>query len=328
MSRYLVTGVAGFIANRVAAQLLDGGHEVVGIDCLNDAYDVRLKEWRLQQLLECQGFTFYREDIRDLEIMRKVFATHAQPEPFECVFNLAARAGVPQSVLNPWIYIETNTVGVVNLLELCREFGVNKFQLASTSSVYGKDSAIPFTETAAASRPLAPYPASKKAAEEMCYAYHYLHGIDITVNRYFTVYGPAGRPEMSLFRFTQWISEGRPVVIYGDGTQSRDFTYVDDIARGTILGQKKLGYEIINLGSDHPIVLMDAIHILEGLIGKKADFVFKPFQASDITATWANVSKARELLGWQSQQTIESGLEQLVKWYFDNRSWAKDIVTL
>ena len=242
MAQYLVTGTAGFIASKVAEFLLDAGHTVVGVDNMNDAYDVRLKEWRMARLKGREGFTPHVVDICDRPALERVFKEAGE---IEAVVNLAARAGVRQSVENPWVYVDTNTTGVLNLLELCRHHGVKKFQLASTSSLYGEHNEMPYSETADTNRALSPYAASKKGAEAMCYTYHYLYGIDVTVNRYFTVYGPAGRPDMSLFRFVQWIFEGKPLLIYGDGKQSRDFTYVDDIARGTIAGLKPVGYEII-----------------------------------------------------------------------------------
>jgi nucleoside-diphosphate-sugar epimerase len=247
--------------------------------------------------------------------------------PFDAVINLAARAGVRQSVENPWVYFETNTTGTLNLLELCREFEVRKFVLASTSSLYGKDNPMPYREDADTNHPLSPYAASKKAAETLCYTYHYLYGIDVTVFRYFTVYGPAGRPDMMPFRLVQWISEGRPVTVYGDGMQSRDFTFVEDIARGTIAGLKLLGYEMINLGSDTPVVLMDAIRLVEELAGRKAILEYKPRHPADVTATWAEIEKAEHFLDWRPQKTFEDGVRHLVSWYRDNRSWARDIET-
>jgi nucleoside-diphosphate-sugar epimerase len=322
MSCYLVTGAAGFIASRVVELLLDQGHRVVGVDNLNDAYDVRLKEWRLRQLEGRPGFTFHSGDICHRESLRPLFQTG-----LDAVVNLAARAGVRQSVENPWVYFETNVTGTLNLLELCREFGVNKFILASTSSLYGASNSQPFQEDANTDRPLSPYAASKKAAEVLCYTYHYLYGMDISVPRYFTVYGPAGRPDMSLFRFVQWISEGHPLVLYGDGTQSRDFTYVEDIARGTVAALRPVGFEVINLGSDRPAVLMDAIHMVEQEVGRKAKIHQQPRHPADVTATWADIGKARRLLQWQPETTLQQGIQRLVNWYMENRDWAKDIRT-
>jgi len=324
MSRYLLTGAAGFIASKVAEFLLGEGHTVLGLDNLNHAYDVRLKDWRLKQLTRRPGFEFHPIDICDRPALEALWD---QSDAFDAVINLAARAGVRYSVENPWVYFETNVTGTLNLLELCRMRGVKKFVLASTSSLYGAHNPLPYDEEADTSRPLSPYAASKKAAEVLCHTYHHLYGLDVTVLRYFTVYGPAGRPDMSLFRFVQWISEGRPVTIFGDGKQSRDFTYVDDIARGTIAGLKPLGYEIINLGSDRPVVLMDTVRLVEQKLGRAAQLEFKPPHPADVTATWADISRAGRLLGWEPQVGYEQGIESLINWYGENRDWAREINT-
>lgn len=323
MGHYLLTGVAGFIAARVAALLLADGHSVAGVDNINDAYDVRLKHWRLAQLTSQPGFTFHHADIGDRTALEALWAG----QTFDAVINLAARAGVRYSVENPWAYVDTNITGNLNLLEMCRAHGVPKFVLASTSSLYGAHNPLPFREDADTSHPLSPYAASKKAAEVTCYAYHHLYQLDVTVFRYFTVYGPAGRPDMSPLRFVQWISEGRPLTLFGDGRQSRDFTYVDDVARGTIAGLKPLGYEVINLGSDQPLTMLGAIGVIERAVGCKANIVFKPPHPADMAATWADVSKAGQLLGWEARQAFAGGIENLVRWYNDNRQWAKDIRT-
>lgn len=324
MSHHLVTGTAGFIASKVSEFLLDDGHTVAGVDNLNDAYDVRLKEWRLDRLQERDGFTFLNLDVVDRDALRtQVFEVN----PPEAVINLAAQAGVRRSVEQPELYLDTNFRGTLHLLELCREFDVPKFILASTSSAYGEGNDLPYREDQDTSRPLSPYAATKKAAEAMCYTYHYLHGIDVTVFRYFTVYGPAGRPDMAPFRFAKWITEGTTVTIFGDGKQSRDFTYVDDIARGTIAGLKPLGYEIINLGNDEPVELMTFLQEIERAVGKKANLEFQPRHKADVTATWANISKAERLLGWRPQFDFRKGVEQLVQWYRANRAWASEIET-
>ena len=327
MGTYLVTGVAGFIASKVAEFLLADGHTVVGVDNLNHAYDVRLKQWRLEQIKDQPALHFKRIDIADRNAIREVFLAQykRQQGHFDGVINLAAWAGVRRSVENPWVYVDTNVTGTLNLLELCREFGVHKFVLSSTSSLYGKDNTMPYREDQNTDHPLSPYAASKKAAEALCYTYHYLYELDVTVFRYFTVYGPAGRPDMSLFRFTQWISEGRPVLVYGDGTQKRDFTYVDDIARGTIAGLKPLGYEVINLGSDTPVAIIDAIHLIEELTGKEAQLHHKPRHPADVYATWADISKAEQLLGWRPQTSYREGIAALVKWYQANQAWASQV---
>lgn len=330
MARYLVTGVAGFIASRVAEMLIHDGHTVIGVDNLNDAYDVRMKDYRLRRLVRLPGFTFYRVDISERgAVEQHVLGEHpdvSQP-PFEAVINLAARAGVRQSVENPWVYLDTNITGTLNLLEFCVRHKIPKFILASTSSVYGANAPLPTPEEAESDRPLQAYAASKKSAEALCHVYHYLYGLDVTVFRYFTVYGPAGRPDMSMFRFTQWINEGLTVQINGDGEQSRGFTYVDDIARGTIAGLMPLGYEIINLGGHETIKINEVVKTLEKLVGREARLVNLPAHPADMLANWADVSKARRLLGWEPRVSLLEGMTRLVEWYKAERDWASQINT-
>lgn len=327
MARYLVTGCAGFIASKVVEHLLEDGHTILGVDNLNDAYDVRLKQWRLDRLMNQKAFEFVRIDIVDQTALESLWTQQAKngERPFSAVINLAARAGVRQSLVDPWSYYETNVTGTLNLLELCRRFGVAKFVLASSSSLYGQHNEMPYHEDQDTDMPLSPYAASKKAAEALCYTYHHLYGIDVTVLRYFTVYGPAGRPDMSLYRFIQWIAEGLPVIVYGDGSQSRDFTYVDDIARGTIATLKPLGFQVINLGSHRPVVLIEAIRLIEKLVGKKAHIKHLPRQPADVPATWADITRATEILGWEPTTHLEEGLHNAVNWYMHQRTWAKEV---
>jgi UDP-glucuronate 4-epimerase len=324
MGRYLVTGAVGFIGARVAQMLIDDGHTVLGIDNLNDAYDRRLKEWRLARLKERAGFEFSLADIRDREALRGAVSGQS----LDGVINLAARAGVRPSVTDPWIYVETNVIGLLNVLELCRETGVPKIVQASTSSVYGGTTSRPFREDADVTRPLSPYAATKGASELLAYTYHDLHSLDVTVLRFFTVYGPAGRPDMSIFRFIQWIEEGRPLILYGDGEQERDYTYIDDIARGTVAGLRPLGFEIINLGGDAPVSIRNLISQLEELIGREAQIDRRPSAPGDVRATWADVSKARSLLDWEPQVSRVDGLAECVAWYRAERAWAASVDTL
>lgn len=326
MGRYLVSGAAGFIGSRVSELLMSEGHEVVGVDDLNDAYDVRLKDWRLNRLRREPLFTFHKLDIRSLESLEPVFAGNGA-RPIDAVVNLAARAGVRPSVDDPWLYYQTNLTGALNLLELCRRGGIRKFVLASTSSVYGQGNPMPYSEDQGTDSPRSPYAASKKAAETLCESYRHLHGIDVTVLRFFTVFGPAGRPDMSLFRFVQRIIEREPITVTGDGSQSRDFTYVDDVARGTIRAIGCSGPGAINLGSDRPVQLIETVRLIERLTGEKARIEYVPMHASDVMATWADISRARERLGWRPCVSLEEGVEQLVRWYRDNRDWARDVVT-
>lgn len=317
----LMTGAAGFIEWKTAEESLKRGYKVVGIDNMNDYYDVRLKEYRLAQLNKLDGFRFYKEDIENIEVLRKIF----EENQIDAVMNLAARAGVRYSLENPFVYMSTNAIGTLNLLECCRQFGIKKFILASTSSIYA-GAPMPFKEDMPVNAPISPYAASKKAAEAMCYAYHYLYGIDVTILRYFTVYGPAGRPDMSIFRFIKWIDEGKSVEIFGDGRQSRDFTYIDDIADGTIKALRPTGYEIINLGNNHPSELRYALELIEKYLGKEANIVYKPFHKADLKATCADIKKAKEILDWQPKVSLEEGIKRTVNWHKENRSWLKDVV--
>ncbi len=324
MAHYLVTGAAGFIGARVTRLLLEQGDEVTGVDNVNDAYDVRLKEWRLQELQAHAAFRFVKGDIADRVTVEGLFAAAGS---YHAVLNLAARAGVRQSVENPWVYFEANQTGTLNLLDACVRSGTTKFVLASTSSLYGQDNPRPYGEDANTDRPLSPYAASKKAAETLAWTYHYLHGMDVSILRYFTVYGPAGRPDMSVFRFIQWIREGRTVRVFGDGRQERDFTFVEDVARATVAAVAPLGYEIINVGSDQPVVLIDAIRMIESFTGTPARLTFEPRHPADVTATWARVDKAKRLLDWSPAMPFREGLQQCVEWYESNRAWAAHVRT-
>jgi nucleoside-diphosphate-sugar epimerase len=329
MAKYLLTGVAGFIASRIADLLLEGGHHVVGIDNMNDAYDVRMKTHRLEKLLGRDGFSFSEIDIcyRD-----KLWETLDQnvsktSREFDAVINLAARAGVRASVENPWDYINTNITGTLNLLEYCKNHQIKKTLIASTSSVYGADAPLPTSESAVSDQPMQVYAASKKSAEILAYSYYYLYQLDITIVRYFTVYGPAGRPDMVMFRFAQWITEGITVRLNGDGEQSRGFTYIDDIARGTIQALGINGYQIINLGGHETITINQLLRMMEGIIGKKASVEYFARHPADMMANHADVDKAGELLGWEPQVSLQDGVTRLIDWYLANRSWAKDINT-
>jgi nucleoside-diphosphate-sugar epimerase len=320
MANYLVTGAAGFIGSRLIEVLLEQGHTVTGVDNLNHAYDVRMKEYRLRKLQALPGFTFQKIDISDRGAVESLPA-------FDAIINLAARAGVRDSVADPWVFMETNLTGSLNLLELARQRDIKKFVQASTAGIYGSNPPLPTPETAESDHPLQPYAASKKSVEVLCHAYHFMHNLDVTIFRYFTVYGPAGRPDMVMFRFTKWISEGQPVHLYGTGEQSRGFTYLDDIVRGTILGLQPMDYEIINLGGHEAISINQMIAMLEELIGKKAQVVKHPAHRADILANWADISKAKRLLGWEPHMELISGMRHLVDWYQTEQYWAHEIRT-
>lgn len=356
--RILVTGAAGFIGWKVCEFLLSNPHaiplpqsqsdsktiQVYGIDNLNRYYDVRLKRWRLEQLShlssssESSEFIFHKIDIEDYNEVKQLVIKASESKfsyprtsknrssspSFDAVINLAARAGVRYSIENPFVYFTTNVIGNLNLLELCRQFNIKKYILASTSSLYAGQK-MPFNEELPVNEPISPYAASKKGAEVTCYTYHKLFGIDVSILRYFTVYGPAGRPDMSVFRFISWVDQEKPVIIYGDGNQSRDFTYVDDIAQGTCAALKPVGFNVINLGSDAPHKLIDVLEIIENNLTKKAKITYEPFHPADMLATWADITKARYILEWQPKVKIQKGLEAAIDWYRDNRAWASKI---
>ncbi|MCM2349954.1 MAG: SDR family NAD(P)-dependent oxidoreductase [Bacteriovoracaceae bacterium] len=313
MKKVLLTGAAGFIGSKAVEKLTAQGVEVIGIDNLNDYYDVNLKRHRLSQIQNAK-FQFHEIDIEDKVKLAELFEQHK----FDVVFNLAARAGVRYSMENPDIYMSTNAVGSLNLLECMRKHQVKKFVLASTSSLYAGQ-AMPFKEELPVNTPISPYAASKKAAEVMAYTYHYLYGIDVSIVRYFTVYGPAGRPDMSPFIFADKILKGEELPVFGDGTQSRDFTFVDDIAEGTILAAKPLGYEIINLGGgNNPYTLLEMIALMEKFSGKKAKLSLQSRVKADMDVTWADISKAKKLLGWEPKVGFEEGIERLMRWHLAN----------
>jgi len=316
-----VTGCAGFIGSRVSTLLTQQGHEVRGIDNLSDAYDVRMKDWRVDNFLATSDVDWVNGDITDKDSV-SVMINDFKPD---AVINLAARAGVRQSIDDPWVYYETNVTGTLNLLEACRIAGVSRFLQASTSSVYGNNQ-MPFSEDAEINSLHSPYAASKKAAEDLCQLYSHLYDLKVTVFRFFTVYGPAGRPDMSPFRFVRWIVEGESLQLNGDGTQQRDFTHVDDVARGVVAAvSRRTQYETINLGSDKPLELNSVIAAIESLVGKSAIVEHHPFPKTDVMATWANISRARELLDWEPQINMKQGIASVVDWYMENRDWAKDL---
>ena len=324
MGHYLVTGAAGFIGSRTSEMLIGQGNTVVGIDNMNDAYDPRIKEYRLGKLQALNGFEFVRDDISNRGILSRKSAITERK--FDGVINLAARAGVRYSVENPWVFLESNVMGTLNMLEVCRQFGCNKFILASTSSIYGENPEYPTPETASSSEPLQPYAASKKGAEALTHSYHHLYDIDVSVVRYFTVYGPAGRPDLAIFRFVKWVIEGEPIRINGDGKQSRGFTYVDDIARGTIAALRPLGYEVFNLGGHEVVTINGLVQLVEELTGKKANVQYGPPNLADMYMNQANVTKARDLLGWNPQVKLAEGIKNLIDWYYAEREWAKEIL--
>ncbi|MGF1449333.1 MAG: SDR family NAD(P)-dependent oxidoreductase [Opitutales bacterium] len=311
----LVTGAAGFIGARTCECLLEAGHRVLGIDNVNAAYDPLLKQIRLEDLERLDGFAFEALDIEDAAAVDRLF--HRQQ--FGAVVNLAARAGVRASMEQPQAYIGTNVTGCLHLLEAMRRHEIRKMVLASTSSLYAGQP-TPFREDQPVDRPISPYAATKKAAEAMAYTYHHLYGLDVSITRFFTVFGPRGRPDMAVFRFIQGILQGAPLQIYGDGTQERDFTYIDDIASGVVAALRPVGYEIFNLGrGDRPVSVNALIECLENALGQKADVIHHPAHQADMHATLADPAKARRLLGWEPRWDPFDGFRQTVRWHLAYR---------
>lgn len=319
----LVTGAAGFIGASVCKQLLAAGRIVVGLDNFDNYYDTGLKRHRIRDLESNSKFHMFEASIESRSDLESIFESH----PFDSIINLAAQVGVRNSLENPARYYATNVNGCLNLLELCRANQIQKLVLASTSSLYAGQQ-TPFHEELSVNKPISPYAASKKAAEVLAYSYHHQFNLDVTVVRYFTVYGPAGRPDMSPFRFIKWIDSETPITLYGDGSQSRDFTYVDDIARGTVAALKHVGYEIVNLGGgNQPYSINELIARIENLLGKKAIINQRPFHQADMQTTWADISKAKKLLDWQPTVGLDDGLKRTVNWYTENLPWTRTIKT-
>ena len=319
MNKYIVTGAAGFIASVVSTKLLESGHKVIGIDNLNDAYDIRIKNWRLEKLQDYSNFNFIHSDIST--------SSQGWTDSFknaDAILHLAGRAGVRQSVETPHVYIESNVLGTLNVLEAVKAHDIQNIVIASTSSVYGSSLIQPYDENSESSKVLSPYAASKKSAETLAHAYHHLYGINIQILRFFTVYGPAGRPDMSIFRFIKGISDGFEILLYGDGGE-RDFTYVDDIADGVCKAANIEGHNIINLGGDNPVKIKEIIELIEKYTGKSATIKVVDRDPADVPSTWANINTAKDLLSWKPNISIEVGISRTVDWYKYNYDWANKI---
>jgi UDP-glucuronate 4-epimerase len=314
--KLLVTGAAGFIASHVTEALLKRGDTVVGLDNLNDYYEPARKQANLSEIeegLTAPGrFKFIKGDIRDRALLGALFAEHGITE----VIHLAAMAGVRVSVEDPHLYMDVNLTGTMNLLEEARRHRVRNFVFASTSSVYGNTRQIPFIESDPSDRPLAPYPASKRAAELLGFTWHHLYGLNFTALRFFTVYGPRGRPDMMAYKVADNILFGKEVPIYNDGQMHRDWTYVEDIAQGVIAAaDRPLGFEIINLGRGEPVLLADFVHMIEELAGRKAHLVPAPMPDTDIPYTYADITKAQQMLGYRPQVSVPEGVKRFWHWY-------------
>ena len=310
----LITGTAGFIGFHLCKKLLETGHRVIGIDNLNDYYDISLKKARLNILNPHEKFTFYKEDIQNLSGLRSIFKSHS----IDRICNLAAQAGVRYSLKDPFAYSRSNLEGFLNILELAKDYGVSNLVYASSSSVYGNNKKTPFSVDDRVDSPISLYGATKKANEVMAHSYSHLHDIPSTGLRYFTVYGPWGRPDMALFLFTEAILHDRPIDVYNHGRMKRDFTYIDDIVAGTIAAlDRPFPYEVFNLGNSNSVELLEFIRIIEEELGRKAQKNMLPIQPGDVPETSADIQKSREMLGFDPKTPIREGIRKFLIWYRD-----------
>lgn len=315
----LVTGCAGFIGSHLTERLLAANYNVIGVDNFNSYYDPAIKRSNISQALKNKSFRLIEADIRDKEKMEKIF----QKNRIEKIVHLAACAGVRASFEQPRLFLEVNVLGTLNLLELAAKKKIKQFIFASSSSVYGLNK-VPFREDQAIANVASPYGASKRSAELLCSVYAKSYNIPTTCLRFFTVYGPRGRPDMAVYKFTDRIAKGLPIERYGKGDMKRDFTYIDDIVDGIMLAlEKPFDFEIINLGNNRPVQLNKLIELIEQSIGKKAKIVEKPIPKGDLPITYADISKAKSLLGWQPKTDIEEGIKRFVEWYEQNTAKAK-----
>lgn len=315
--RILLTGGAGFIGSHVAEALLRLGHDLTIVDNFNDFYPPRIKEANIESVRLAGDFDLRRADLLDLEALRDIFR-ECRPE---AIIHLAAYAGVRPSLENPALYDRVNVTGTIHLLDLARDSGIRSFIFGSTSSVYGVNSKVPFSETDPLDTPISPYAVTKRAAELLCYTYHYNYGLPVTCLRFFTVYGPRQRPEMAIHKFTRMILEGEPIPIYHQGLSRRDYTYVDDIVQGvtSALGHR-FDFEVINLGNSQTVGLLDLVRLIELNTGTEAKTQLMPAQPGDVPITYADIQKARRLLGYQPTTPIESGVSRFVDWYWEHQT--------
>lgn len=308
----LVTGGAGFIGSHLCENLLQSGHTVINLDNFNDYYAPAIKRENIQWALDQPGYSLVEADLLDYDALEQIYQ-HQRPD---MIVHLAARAGVRPSLEQPLLYERVNMQGTIHLLELCRIYNIKKFVFASSSSVYGANTKVPFSESDSVDNPISPYAATKKAGELICYTYHQLYDISINCLRFFTVYGPRQRPEMAIHKFAQRIWNSEPIPVFGDGKTRRDYTYISDIIQG-ILGAMKFcdGYEIYNLGESNTVELMYLIQLIEQALGKKAEIDFQPEQPGDVPITFADVSKAQKAIEYHPQIPIEAGIDKFAKWF-------------
>lgn len=308
--KILVTGAAGFIGSHLSEKLLQNGHQVTGFDNFDEFYDPQIKERNIEKALANQNFRLKRADIRDTSEVNSTL-----DQSYDCIVHLAAKAGVRPSIKKPAEYADVNINGTLVLLQAAQKYNIKKFIFGSSSSVYGNNKKVPFSEDDSVDRPISPYAATKKAAELICHTYHHLYGIELTCLRYFTVYGPRQRPDLAIHKFAKLILRDNPIPVYGDGSFKRDFTYIEDIIRGTLAAiQKCSGYQIYNLGESQTISVNELIEILENQLGKKAKREKLPPQPGDVIQTYADITKAGNALGYKPSTDINTGIKKFVYW--------------
>lgn len=312
MSRIAVTGGAGFIGSHVVERLVAEGHEVIIVDNFNDFYNPRLKRWNAERLQARGRVQLYEADICDRAVLEEIFQEHR----FDQVIHLAAYAGVTPSLERPLLYEEVNIRGTLELLELCRRHEIQNFTFASSSSVYGGNEKIPFSESDPVDRPICPYAATKRAGELLCFTYAHLYGMNIPCLRFFTVYGPRQRPEMAIVKFIRHIEQGKDIVLYGEGRYSRDYTYIDDIIEGVIAAMKRrAGYDLFNLGGSRTTSGSDLVRLIEQQMGRKAKVVLQPGRPGEVERTYADVALSRRELGYAPRISLEEGIARTMEWY-------------
>lgn len=325
MKNVLITGSSGFIGYHLSLYYLERGFHVFGIDDMSDGYDVQLKAWRLRQLKRNKNFTFNKVDISEEKKLKNYFTKKFAGKKLETIVNLAAGTGVRKSTLNPNSYYQSNLIGALNLIKLSRKFSVKSFVQASTSSVYGDSKEKSFKIGSETSKPDSIYAASKKGSEVLLHAYHSLYGQNISILRFFTVYGPCGRPDMAPFIFTEAAINNRTITVFGTGRQKRDFTYIDDIVDGIYKSSKLKGLNYINLGNNKPVAINNLIKIISVLSNKKIKRINKPSTPEDVFYTSADISKTKRIMNWQPKTNLEQGILKTYKWHIENNKWLKKI---